>query len=157
MNNITINDERESRWPTILEGISKNLTYSDIAGRLGVTRWLIQSDIRKMQRVKDPDLLLAFKAREEYQKANNNKYVKKLETRFYDMTGISIEEKMFQNMMHFYKAEIKKVIIAKNENSAIRNLPKKIRVNLMRNKIVTKSINQYEITAKAHNYLTENR
>ena len=50
---LNVYEDRESRRFTILEGISKDLSYSDIATQLGVNRWTIHCDIRKMQHERD--------------------------------------------------------------------------------------------------------
>ena len=152
MNNITLYKEREIRRPIILEGISKDLSYSAIADQLGVTRYIVQKDIRTMQYNKDPELRKVYNEREEYKKNKHKKYVKKIETRFHRMTGISLEEKMFRNMIHFYKKEIGRVIGSENESLEIGNLSNKIRKIFIRNKIMKRGGSKYELTSKTRSF-----
>jgi predicted DNA-binding protein YlxM (UPF0122 family) len=85
----------ESRRFTILEGISKNLSYSEIAAQLGVNRWTINSDIRRMKYDREPKLRQMYQKREELIKVNRQLLAKNHEKRFYGMTGMTFNEKIF--------------------------------------------------------------
>jgi transcriptional antiterminator len=147
--------ESEIRRPVILEGLSKDLSYSAIADKLGVERNTIQRDIRKMQYNKDLALKKAYNEREKYKKSKHKKYIKKIETRFQRMTGISLEEKMFKNMVHYYKKDIKRIMKSKNESAEISKLSSKIRKILVRNKIIKRGAGKYELTQIALKQFTE--
>ena len=157
MKKLNLNEERESRRPTILKGISKNLTYTEIAEQLGVKRWTVNSDIRKMQYNRDPELKQVYQKRDELTKANKQRSAKKQETRFIRMMGMSIDEKMFQNMISFYKPELKKAIGSKNESKALSKLSSNIRKTLKRNNIITQGWGNYDITPKARKFLMSNK
>ena len=157
MKKLNLNEERASRRPTILEGISKNLTYTEIAVQLGVKRWTVNSDIRKMQYNRDPELKQVYQKRDELTQANKQKSAQKQETRFIRMMGMSIDEKMFQNMISFYKPELKKVIGSKNESKALSKLSSNIRKTLKRNNIITQGWGNYDITPKARKFLLSNK
>ncbi len=151
---LNVYEDRESRRFTILEGISKDLSYSDIATQLGVNRWTIHCDIRKMQHERDPELRQMYQKKKELIKANKQMSAQKRDNRFYRMTGMTIDEKMFQNMIHFHKPELKKVMSSKDESNEISKLSRKVRNILQRNKIINHGWGKYEITPEARDYLT---
>jgi predicted DNA-binding protein YlxM (UPF0122 family) len=151
---LNVYEDRESRRFTILEGISKNLSYSEIAAQIGVNRWIINSDIRRMKYDRDPKLRQMYQKREELIKANKQISTQKRDNRFYGMTGMTIDEKMFQNMIHFHKNELKKVMGSKDESNEISKLSKNARKILKRNKIVNYWCGKYEITSQARDFLT---
>jgi hypothetical protein len=151
---LNIYEDRESRRFPILEGISKNLSHSKIAAQLGVNRWTINSDIRKMQHERDPELRQMYQKRDELIKAKKQMSAQKRDNRFYRMTGMTIDEKMFQNMIHFHKPELKKVMGSKNESNEISKLSRNVRKILKRNKIINHGWGKYEITPKARDFLT---
>jgi len=74
--------------------------------------------------------------------------------RFHRMTGMTFKEKTFNNMMSFYKPELRKILNAENECAAIRDLPNSIRKTLKRNGIIVQGWKVPEITAHARAYLT---
>ena len=86
---LNVYEDRESRRFTILEGIGKNLSYLEIAAQLGVKRWIIRSDIRKMQYGRDPKLRQMYQKKKELIKANKQISTQKRDKRFYGMTGIT--------------------------------------------------------------------
>ena len=151
---ISVYKEVESRRLPILDGISKNKSHTEIATELGVTKWIIGHDIRKMKNSRDPELKKRYLERDEFINLNKNKQAKKIQSRFLRMTGLTIEEKMFQNMVFFYRSELKKILNSKDENRAICKLPKNIRKTLQRNKIITKGWGKLVITPKARAFLT---
>jgi len=102
---------------------------------------------------KDPELKKRYIERDELINLNKNKQAKKIQSRFLRMTGLTIEEKMFQNMAFFYRSELKKILNSKDENRAICKLPKNIRKTLQRNKIITKGWGKLVITPKARIFL----
>ena len=106
-----------------------------------------------MQYNKDPELGQVFKQRTVLTQSIKKKHADNLETRFHRMTGMSIDEKMFQNMMSFYRHELKKVVNSKNETHELSKLSSSIRKTLRRNKIITQGWGRYEITSKARKFL----
>jgi len=151
---LNVIEDRESRRFTILEGIGKDLSYSEIAAQLGVNKWIIRSDIRKMQHERDLELRQMYQKKKELIKANKQMSIQKRDNRFYGMTGMTIDEKMFQNMIHFHKPELKKVMGSKNESKAISKLSRNVRKILQRNKIINRDCGKYEITPDARDFLT---
>jgi predicted DNA-binding protein YlxM (UPF0122 family) len=151
---LNVSEDRESRRFTILEGISKNLSYSEIAEQLGVNRWTINSDIRRMKYDRDPKLKQMYQKRKELIKNKRQVSAQKRDNRFYGMTGMTIDEKMFQNMIDFHKHELKKVMDSKDESHEISKLSRNARKILKRNKIINYGWGYYEITPKARNFLT---
>jgi predicted DNA-binding protein YlxM (UPF0122 family) len=151
---LNVYEDRVSRRFTILEGISKDLSYSEIAAQLGVNKWIISSDIRKMQHERDLELRQMYQKKKELIKANKQMSAQKRDNRFYGMTGMTIDEKMFQNMIHFHKHELKKAMGSKNESKEISKLSSNVRKILKRNKIINRGCGKYEITPDARDFLT---
>ena len=102
---------------------------------------------------KDPELRKRYLERDEFINLNKGKRVKKLNSRFLRMTGLTIDEKMFQNMIFFYRSELKKILNSKDENRTICKLSKNIRKTLQRNEIITKGWGKLVITPKARIFL----
>ena len=103
---------------------------------------------------RDSELKKSYLERDELINLNKNKKAKQLQSRFLRMTGITIDEKMFQNMVFFYRSELNKILNSKDENRAICKLSKNIRKTLQRNKIITKGWGKLVITPKARAFLT---
>jgi hypothetical protein len=74
--------------------------------------------------------------------------------RFLRMTGITLEEKSFRNMIDFNKLALLKILRAEDQYAAIVKLPKSIRKTLKKNGIITKRCQDNEITVRAQKYLT---
>lgn len=107
-----------------------------------------------MQHKRDPELGQMYQKRDELIMANKQMSAQKRDNRFYRMTGMTIDEKMFQNMIHFHKPELKKVMGSKNESKEISKLSRNVRKILIRNKIIIRGWGKYEITPKARDFLT---
>jgi len=151
---LNVYDSRESRRFTILEGIGKDLSHSQIASQLGVKKWIVSSDIRKMQHERDQDLRQMYQKREELINSKKNMIAQNQEKRFYRMAGMTIDEKMFQNMIYYHKLELKRVMVSKNENTEIRKLSRKVRKTLERNKIIKHGGGRYVLSRKAREFMT---
>jgi len=150
--------ERKKRRLMILKGISQDLKHSEIAAQLGVNRWAIMNDLRFMRNNGDPELKQAQKVQEQIRAKKHSvftrekKHVKHNE-RFLNMTGVTLQEKSFRNMIDFNKHELMKILNSKDQNAAIFKLPKSIRRILMHNGIITNGWHNREITSRARKYL----
>jgi len=151
----------QNRLLVILEGISQDLKDSDIAAQLGVDRWLIQKDVRLMQYNRDPRLKQAESSREVVRSekmmhlAEDTIHAKQNEM-FLHMTGISLEERSFRNMIDFYKANLVKITKAEDPSTAIMVLPKRDRMTMVNNGILSGrrgSLATWRITKRAREYL----
>ena len=142
--------EHQKRRPLILKGISMGLKPSEIATQLNVNRWVVKSDLKKMRHQEDSKLKQAMKKAQELQEKKPS-ITSKLNERFLQMTGITLEEKTFQNMIHFYQPELIKILQSDDQADAMSKLPKDIRRSLIKNGIITKF--RGEITKKARNSL----
>ncbi len=144
----------------ILRGISQDLKHSEIAAQLGVNRWVVMNDLRYMQYSGDSELKRAQEAQERIRVekqsviARDRIYVKHNE-RFLRMTGMTIQEKSFRNMIDFNRHELMKILNSKDQNAAIMKLPKSVRKPLMRNGIITSGWHSREITSHAREYLID--
>lgn len=141
----------EARRETLLEGISRNLSYAEIAARLGVRRGDVLNDVKAMRRDRDPSLRDAQRARQTRADEEKQLVSQRLEERFHRMTGMTLHEKSFRNMVHFYKTEIMTVLRSDDREDAVRSLPKSTRRTLMNNGILTKR--KPEITQRARDQL----
>jgi len=149
---------REKRRPTVLKGISQDLKDSEIATKLGVNRWVIKSDIRFMKNNGDPELKHAQKAQELVQEKKRLDFIKekkftKHNDRFLNMTGMTLKEKSFRNMIDFHRHELTKILKSRDQNAAIKKLPKSVRRTLIHNGIITKGWRACEIDSNVRKYL----
>lgn len=148
-------NEQEERRPVILEGLSRNLKTSEIASQLGVKKWVIKRDIRKMRYNRNPKLKQAYKTADEAKEENIRSNASRAETRFQDMTGMTLEEKTFLNMLHYYKPELMKILGSNDENQAINKLASSTKRCLKKHGIINTGWKESEITPKALKYLED--
>jgi len=144
----------QKRRLTILKGISQDLKDLEIAAQLGVNRWMIQRDVKLMQHNRDPRLKQAESSREAIRSEKRacimgEKVHAKQNDRFLLMTGMTLEERTFHNMIDFHKTELMKIMNAEDQDAAIRALPKSTRKTMRNNGIVK----DWRITAGARKYL----
>jgi hypothetical protein len=149
---------REKRRLIILKGLSQDLKHSEISAQLGANRWVIMGDIKFMRRTGDLGLKRAEATQVQVRKKNVLLFTKekrhfKQNERFLGMTGITLQEKSFRNMIDFNKYELLKILKSEDQHAAIMSLPENIQKNLKRNGIITKRWQDNEITIKTRDYL----
>jgi hypothetical protein len=150
---------RNKRRLIILEGISQDLGHSEIAAQLGANRWVVRSDIKYMQRNDDPGLILA---KEDQAQIHEKKALLlteetrhfKQNQKFKSMTGITLQEKSFRNMIDYNRHELNNILRSEDQNAEIFKLSKSVQKTLKRNGIITKRWKDNEITERAQEYLT---
>jgi len=152
------NVTREKRRHIILEGISRDLKHSEISAQLGLNRWVILSDIKHMRRHGDQRLKQAEEAQAQIREnkalfSEKDKSFYKQNKRFQSMTGITLQEKSFRNMIDFNKRSLLKILKSEDQYTAITKLPKSIRRTLKKNGIITKRGQDNRITERAQEYL----
>jgi len=146
--------EREARRLDIIDYIRKGYGTSNIAKRLEVPLWTIIGDLKRMQHNRDSKL------KDAYSHAREQTLVKKQLTanlpnkRFHSMTGMTFQEKTRNNMMSFYKPELKKILKSENQGDAIRELPNSVRKTMKRNGLITSGWKYLEVTPYARAYMT---
>jgi hypothetical protein len=145
-------EEQEKRRQALLNGIRQNHSYKDMAAKLGVRRGDLLRDLKTMRRNGDPDLLEARRIGQAKINQEKRPTSKRQEERFLDMTGITLKEKSFQNMVNFHKHELINILRSRDREAAIRNLPKSTRRTLIHNGILTDR-NKPEITQQAREQL----
>jgi transcriptional antiterminator len=153
--------ERQNRRLIILKGLSQDLTYSEIASQLGVNRWVIMTDLKLMRKNGDPEYKTAKKVQEKIrakkrETLDKDKIHIKYNERFLRMTGMTIQEKTFINMIEFYRPELIEIINSKDQHTAIMKLPKSVRNTLNNNGIITQGWHEVEVSSEACNYLLSN-
>jgi len=75
---------------------------------------------------------------------------------FLHMTGITLEEKSFRNMIDFYKSELIEIVNAEDQSAAIMALPKGDRITMLHNGILIGqrgSLATWKITTRTKEYL----
>ncbi len=150
---ISDTQEQETRRINILDGINGGFGSSEIASDLGVPLWVVIKDLKRMKHNRDPDLKQAYRKAEELVQAEKQSVARIPEEKFHNMTGMSLKEKTFSNMMSFYEPELRKILVAENECDAIRDLPNSVRRTLKHNGIIAQGWKTPEITAYARTYL----
>lgn len=140
--------ERQNRRTTILEGVGRGLSISEIAAQLRVNRWVVMNDLKMMRKSEDPELVQAERVRE-LSKEEQRSPSSESRERFLLMTGKTFQEKSFQNMIDFYRPELMKVLGSGDQYSAIMDLPKSVRRTLIQNGIITNRRRKREITLRA--------
>ena len=69
--------------------------------------------------------------------------------RFVGMTGMTLEEKSFRNMIDFHRSQLMRIMNSEDQDAAIRALPKSTRKTMRNNGIVK----DWRITTGAEKYL----
>jgi len=149
-NNISSPEERRL---IILRGIGNDHTTIEIAAEIGVGRWIILNDLRAMKYNKDPELKQAYLDKETRVQANTQSQISHRDDRFQHMTGMTFQEKNFQNMINYYKAELQRIYESPDECTAITGLSSNVRKTLKRNNITTGHGKKNQLTVKARDYL----
>jgi hypothetical protein len=143
-----IKNIEEQQRLEILSGISLNHSYNSLSNQTGVPRRELIRYVQNMRRAKDPELLKALKQRDTKIAAEKRVISDIHNDSFIDMTGMTLREKTFQNMLHFYKPELLHIMKSRDQKTAIGNLPVNVRKTLKRNGIITQR-KTIEITKQA--------
>ena len=150
---------RKKRRQIILEGISQDLNHSDISAQLRVTRGVLMSDINYMRSNGDLGLIQAELTQVQVHEnkvsltSKNMEHYKQNE-KFLGMTGITLQEQSFRNMIDFNKHELLKILKSKDQHAAIVKLPTSIQKTLKKNGIIIRRWQDNEISERAQKYLT---
>ncbi len=145
--------EQKTRRLDILEGINNGVGKVEIAAGLGVPVWVVIKDLKRMRHNRDSKLVQAYETASARIRAMKQAVADLPNDRFYSMTGMSLKEKTFNNMISFYRPEFIKILKSDVECDAIRDLTDSVRRTLKHNGIITQKSPQ--ITSKARNYLTK--
>ena len=146
-------NETEDRRLMILKGIGQDLNVLEIATKLGVNRWIVSKDLRTMRYNRDPELIKAYKDRAARALANRQSFTKVRDERFHLMTGMTFQEKNFENMISFYTPELMKILSSKKEYVAIMGLSKGVQRTLVHNEIIAGRKYRRRISSKARSFL----
>ncbi len=149
--------ERNERRIVIIDGYNSGLTNEKIAAKLGVNPRVVRRDVNRMQHQRDPEIREALKTAQEKVLAKKLSIANRPGERFLRETGMTFQEKTFNNMMTFYDTEIRKILRSKIESDAIRELPSSVRKTLKRNGIIAQGWKTPEITHKAKSFLAGSR
>ncbi len=137
----------------ILEGISQDLNNLEIATQMGISRWVVMRDLRSMKFNKDPELKKAYLDQEARLVASKLSISNVRDDRFQLMSGMSITDKNFENMVNFYRPELMKILESKDEYVAITNLSKSVQRTLLHNEIIAGRKYRRQISSRARGYL----
>ena len=106
-----------------------------------------------MKYKRDPDLKQAYTDKKKRALTAKLVRAKVRNEKFKLMTGMTFQEKNFENMVHYYRPELIKILKSKDENEGIMALPKSVQRTLARNEITNGFTNSRQISSKARNYL----
>jgi len=143
----------EERRLMILRGIDQDLTSLEIAIEMGVNRWIVMKDLRAMKYNRDPELKQAYLDQVARALVNRRSLTNVRDEKFHLMTGMTFQEKNFENMVNFYKPELVKILESENEYIAIMELAKNVQRVLAHNEIITGRKYRRQISLKARGYL----
>ena len=153
---INQNMNADERRLIILKGIEKDHSTIEIAAELGVRKWMVLNDLRAMSYSKDPELKQAYIDKETRAHAGQLSITNQRDERFRKMTGKTFQEKNFENMINYYKAELDMIYKSKDECTAITRLSNDIRKTLKRNDILSGYRSRIQLSEKARSYLRHN-
>lgn len=143
----------EARRLVILEGIGQDLTNLEIATKMGVKIHMVKSDLRAMKYHRDSELKQAYTDKKIRALTAKQARANVRNERFKIMTGMTFQEKNFENMVYFYRPELIKILGSEDEAIAIMGLPTSIQRTLARNKILDGLKFHRQISSKARDYL----
>ncbi len=146
----------EERRLIIIRGIQHDHTNIEIAAEMGVAKWTILKDLRLMTHNRDPELRQAYADKEARLTAKMDSVRAVRDDKFHHMTGKTFQEKNFENMIDYYRAELQVIFKSRDEVSAIGRLDTCIRKTLKRNEILTGHRGRSQLTDKARAYLRHN-
>ena len=147
----------EERRLIILRGIEQDLTSLEIATKMGVKLGRIMSDLKTMKYNRDSELKQAITDKKIRALASKQAIVNLRNERFKLMTGMTFQEKNFENMVNYYRPELTKIIGSKDENAGIMRLPKNVQRALTRNEIIIGHKKWRQISSKACDQLQLSR
>ena len=150
LNNICSPEERRL---VILEGIGQDLTNVEIAAKMGVQIHVVRSDLKGMNYSRDPDLKQAYTDKKIRALKTRQAPAKLRNKRFKLMTGMTFQEKNFENMVYHYRPELIEILGSEDEALAIMGLSTSIQKTLTRNKIIDGFTHSRQISSKARDYL----
>jgi len=147
------NMNAEDRRLIILRGIGQDHSTIEIAAEMGIRKWMVLNDLRAMNYSRDPELKQAYLDKETRAHAGAQSRINLRDERFRKMTGMSFQEKNFENMISYYRAELETIYKSRDECNAITGLSDNIRKTLKRNEIVIEHRGRIQLTDKARDYL----
>ena len=148
---------RNMRRKVIIAGYNDGLTSEKIAAKLGVSLRVVRSDVNRMRKRRDPELREALKTAQEQILAKKQSIANRSGERFLRETGMTFQEKTFNNMMTFYDFEIRKILRSNKQGVAISALPGNVSKTLRRNGIIARGFKTTQITQKARSHLAKSR
>ena len=147
----------EDRRLMILRGIDQDLTSLEIAKKMGVKIGMIKRDLMTMKYHRDSELIQAYTDKKIRALTSKQKPAIVRNARFKRMTGMTFQEKNFENMVNYYRPELIKILGSKDESAAIKGLPKNVQRTLTRNEIINGHKKWRQISSKAREYLSLRR
>jgi hypothetical protein len=137
----------------ILSGINQDHTSIEIAAEMGVGKWIVLNDLRAMKYNKDPELKQAYLDKETRANIIKQSQTNLRDERFHIMTGKTFQEKNFENIINFYKSELRVIYRSRDERVGISGLSKNVRKTLKHNDITTGHGSREHLSEKVREYL----
>jgi IS30 family transposase len=146
-------ENRDARRLDILDGLNKGLSHEKIAEKMGIQPRMLRRDLKRMRHIKDLELRQIQKNSEAKAIVDKEENANRAGERFKRITGMTFQEKTFNNMISFYEPEIRKILRAKEQDVAIRCLPSSVYKTLKRNGIIASGWKTLQVTQRARNHL----
>jgi len=143
----------EARRLMILSGIGKDFSSLQIAEEMGIRKWVVIRDLRTMRFNRDAELKQAYVDQGVRELTSRYAVANARIDKFRLMTGMSFQEKNFENMVSYYRPELMKVLESDNEHTAIGSLPRSVQKVLARYEITVGLRNNHKISSKARDFL----
>jgi hypothetical protein len=137
----------------ILKGINQDHSSIEIAAEMGVRKWIVLNDLRAMKYNKDPELKQAYLDKETRANIIKQSQTNLRDERFHIMTGKTFQEKNFENIINFYKSELRVIYRSRDERVGISGLSKNVRKTLKHNDITTGHGSREHLSEKVREYL----
>jgi len=143
----------EARRLMILRGIGNDRSNLQIAEEMGLRRWIVVRDLKTMRFNKDPGLRKAILDQRDRELMTRQAVDDVKINRFKLMTGMSFQEKNFENMVNYYRPELIKILESGDEENAIMDLPRSVQKTLTRNEITVGLRNNHKVSSRARGFL----
>jgi transposase len=148
-------EEREARRLDVIDCLRSGFSNTMIARILEVPLWTILGDLRRMQHNRDSKLKDAYKHAREQTLVKKQLTSNLPDKKFQSMTGMTFQEKTRNNMVSFYRPELRKILKSENQGDAIRELPNSVRKTMKRNGLITSGWKYLHITDYARSFLSK--
>lgn len=145
--------EQETLRTRILDRIREGVKIPEIAAQIGVREIVVKKEIRGMRYEHSSGLHEAQEAAFRKASSIHGEAAQAIGDRFKMMTGMTFQEKTYQNMIEFYKPELQRILNARDQSTEIMKLPKSVLKTLRSNGIIIHERSTSAIASRARGIL----